>query len=191
MCNLQSNLKLNKREKKKERKGEQGKRETQMKEGTQHTREWKERVLSIYTHGGIPPGSLQDLFSHCLQKWGIGREEQGGMRGGRGRKERQHNAHEDRETLSSSLHPFADAFRSHRNLGCFSLFLASRACENSSVQDAIRARGVVEDVQETSYRANYLKLTTLPVRSAQNSPRPPQNRFVPTIYGRIQRRVMT
>lgn len=45
------------------------------------------------------------------------------------------------------------------------MFLASRACENSTVQDAIGVRRVVEDVQETSYRANYLRLTTLPVRT--------------------------
>lgn len=73
MCNLQSNLKLNKRKRGREREwAVRGrKRETQMKEETRHTGECegRERVLSIYTHG-IPPGSLQDLFSHCLQKCG-------------------------------------------------------------------------------------------------------------------------
>lgn len=70
-------------------------------------------------------------------------------------------------SLPRLLHPFTDTSRSHRNLEGSSLFLASRACENSTVQDAIGARRVVEDVQEASYRANYLRLMTLPVRSAK------------------------
>lgn len=174
MCNLQSNLKLNERGRAKERRGGSRRRKKERRnadEGrdaahTERMRAKVERALSLSlpasilsTHG-IPPGSLQDLFSHCLQKCGERRE-------GRGRKERQHNAREDRETLSGPLHPFADAFRSHRNLGSFSLFLASRACENSTVQDAIGVRRVVEDVQETLYRANYLRLTTLPARTAE------------------------
>lgn len=164
-----------------------------MKEETRHTGECegRESPLSIYTHG-IPPGSLQDLFSHCLQKYGTETETETNREGEEEEKERGNARREKKKgetaqcargsrDIVTPLHPFADAFRSHRNLGCSSLFLASRACENSSVQDAIRARGVVEDVQETSYRANYLRLTTLPVRSVQNSSRLPQNRFVPTI----------
>lgn len=116
--------------------------------------------------------SLQDLSE--ISSRTVCRSVESGT--GRGRKERQHNAREDRETLSAPSRapplprpppPLADAFRSYRNLGGFSLFLASRACENSTAQDAIGVRRVVEDVQETSCRANYLRLTTLPVRTAE------------------------
>jgi len=70
------------------------------------------------------------------------------------------------------------------------LFLASRACENSTVQDAIGARRVVEDVQEALYRANYLGLTTLPLRSAGFLSLPPPADYAgvyPVVYPRIQR----
>lgn len=88
-----------------------------MKEETRHTGECegRESPLRIYTHG-IPPGSLQDLFSHCLQKYGTetetetdrggeGERKREGTQGGRRRKERQHNAHEDRKTLSPPYIP--------------------------------------------------------------------------------------
>lgn len=179
MCNLQSNLKLNERrggEGRRERTGGGRKRGTRVKEETRHTGECegRESSASILSTHGIPPGSLQDLFSHCLQKCG---ERDGKRKKG----ETAQCSRGSRDIvgllaralslsfplLSSFSRRLANAFRSHRNLAGFSLFLASRACENSAAQDAIGARRVVEDVQETSYRANYLRLTTLPVGAAE------------------------
>lgn len=163
-----------------------------MKEETRHTGECEGRESPRHLYPRNPSRiSSRSLLALSAEVWD--RDRNGDRQRGRGGEKERGNARREKKKgetaqcargsrdIVTPLHPFADAFRSHRNLGCSSLFLASRACENSSVQDAIGARGVVEDVQETSYRANYLRLTTLPVRSVQNSSRLPQNRFVPTI----------
>lgn len=167
-----------------------------MKEETRHTGECEGRQSPQHLYPRNPSRiSPRSLLALSAEVWDRDRngDRQRGRGRERGRDRESENARREKKKgetaqcargsrdIVTPLHPFADAFRSHRNLGCSSLFLASRACENSSVQDAIRARGVVEDVQETSYRANYLRLTTLPVRSVQNSSCLPQNRFVPTI----------
>lgn len=118
-----------------------------MKEETHHTGERMPgpRVLGIYTlysqdPSRIFPRSPLTLSAEVL--YVVGREEE----------ERRDSTmlREDRETLSFPFHPFTDAFQRHRNPKASSLFLASQACENSTVQDAIGIRRVVEDVQETS-----------------------------------------
>lgn len=115
----------------------------------------RRRVLGIYTLSLVAE-SLQDLSKiSCLAEAGRGPREEEERR-------EEHNAREDRETLSPSplphRNPSQTSSRSHRNLGGFSLFLASRACENSSVRGtAIAARRVVEDdVQEASYTARII-----------------------------------
>lgn len=123
--------------------------------------------------------SLQDLSK--ISSRTVCRSARGSRRK---RKERQHNAREDRETLSPSPlvpHPTPSpwhtlrrrVFRSHRNLGgplCFWLLERVKipACKTLSES----SEGVVEDVQETLYRANYSRLTAFPAkRNARFLPR--------------------
>lgn len=158
-----------------------------MKEETWHTGECESRESPQHLYSWNPSRiSPRSLLTLSTEVWGKtqNRESERERENAGWEKKKGETAQCARESwdIVTPLHPFVDTFRSHRNLGCSSLFLASRACENSSVQDAIRARGVVEDVQETSYPANYLRLTTLPIRSAQNSSRSPQDRFVPTMF---------
>ena len=218
MCNLQSNLKLNERKRGNSSdcgrgrgkisqrvedtaggvgreivKDKAGDRAITTKKEMHRQRECLvESPWHLYSlHSGIPSGSLQDLFSRCLQKCvdrergtrvaaGVRRANQGRGGGvqkvgntGRGDSTmRARLARHCHPLLASLLCPTSPThpppshctlpIRSHRNPGDSSLFLASRACENSGTQAAFGPRRIVEDVQETSYRANYPRLTTLP-----------------------------
>lgn len=107
------------------------------------------------------------------------------------RKERQHNAREDRETLSpspliplpSSLLPsipFADASSKATEILeaplCFWLLERVKIPAYKTLSES--SEGVVEDVQETLYCANYSRLTTLSVREARSSFCPSQDIYI-------------
>lgn len=87
------------------------------------------------------------------------------------------HCHPPRSSLIPSLLPWPTlrrrVFRSHRNLGgplCFWLLERVKipACKTLSES----SEGVVEDVQETLYRANYSRLTAFPAkRNARFLPR--------------------
>lgn len=115
----------------------------------------RESSASILSALGIPSGSLQDLFSHCLQKC-VGRERGGEERRGDGTM---------RARLARHCHPFLLPFSTPAPSGpkppkscrLSSLFLTSRACENSGTQAAFGPRRILEDVQETSYTARIIR----------------------------------
>lgn len=82
-----------------EGRGSGGKRGTRVKQETRHTGECegRESPLGIYTLYSRNPSRIspRSLLALSAEVWRA-------KRAGRGRKERQHNAREDRETLSAS-----------------------------------------------------------------------------------------